>query len=279
MRAAASVGGATISVAGLGEPPSRPYRVLSLGAGVQSTALALMSGVELDSFDFGVFADTGLEPAAVYSHLDWLRSSIDFPIVVVRAAPDLREKVMSGVAVLPAFVGRRGDDRPGMLTRQCTRTFKVEPIMAAVRRVIAPGRSQLHVRDGRPWVEQSLGITTDEASRMRPASVKWVKNVYPLVHMGMSRSHCVEWLSARGVDAPRSACVCCPYRSAGEWRAVAADEGDWSLAVRVDEAVRASSSDGVSRWLLRQCVPLAEADLSDKQRDLWGAECTGMCRT
>ena len=48
-------------------------RVLSLGAGVQSTTVLLMScrGV-LPKLDAAVFADTQWEPVAVYAHLDWL---------------------------------------------------------------------------------------------------------------------------------------------------------------------------------------------------------------
>jgi 3'-phosphoadenosine 5'-phosphosulfate sulfotransferase (PAPS reductase)/FAD synthetase len=51
---------------------------LSLGAGVQSTVMALMA----DRGDFGaipdvaIFADTGWEPEKVYKHLDWLESEL-----------------------------------------------------------------------------------------------------------------------------------------------------------------------------------------------------------
>ena len=48
-------------------------RILSLGAGVQSTTVLLMSiAGELPKIDHAIFADTGWEPTAVYEHLDWL---------------------------------------------------------------------------------------------------------------------------------------------------------------------------------------------------------------
>ncbi len=52
--------------------------VLNLGAGVQSSAVLLMSieGV-LPKLDCAVFADTRWEPPAVYKQLDWLRSKAD----------------------------------------------------------------------------------------------------------------------------------------------------------------------------------------------------------
>ena len=50
-------------------------RVLSLGAGVQSTTLALLAvrGEIGPMPDCAIFADTGWEPRAVYEHLTWLR--------------------------------------------------------------------------------------------------------------------------------------------------------------------------------------------------------------
>lgn len=51
-------------------------RALSLGAGVQSTTMALMAthGEIGPMPDCAIFADTGWEPKAVYKHLDWLMS-------------------------------------------------------------------------------------------------------------------------------------------------------------------------------------------------------------
>ena len=64
-------------------------RVLSLGAGVQSTTLALMAAHgEIGPMpDCAIFADTGWEPKAVYEHLAWLGSLnvLPFPIHIVSA--------------------------------------------------------------------------------------------------------------------------------------------------------------------------------------------------
>lgn len=52
-------------------------KVLALGAGVQSTALLLMSiRGELDRLDFAIFAETRWEPAAA-EHLAWLDGQAD----------------------------------------------------------------------------------------------------------------------------------------------------------------------------------------------------------
>ena len=86
-------------------------RVLSLGAGVQSTTLALMAAHgEIGPVpDCAIFADTGWEPKAVYEHLAWLRSPnvLPFPVHIVSAG-DLRADLISASrgerwASIPAF--------------------------------------------------------------------------------------------------------------------------------------------------------------------------------
>ena len=59
-------------------------RVLSLGAGVQSTVMALMTmtGEIKDKPDCAIFADTGAEPKNVYKHLEWLIKQLDYPEMI-----------------------------------------------------------------------------------------------------------------------------------------------------------------------------------------------------
>ncbi|MEV2239444.1 hypothetical protein [Micromonospora sp. NPDC049891] len=57
---------------------SPDLRLLSLGAGVQSTVLALMAADgTLPKVDGAIFADTGWEPRKVYDHLDRLAKVLD----------------------------------------------------------------------------------------------------------------------------------------------------------------------------------------------------------
>lgn len=86
-------------------------RVLSLGAGVQSTTLALMAahGEVGPMPDCAIFSDTGWEPKAVYEYLAWLMSPnvLPFPIHAV-AAGNIRDDLIAGAqgarwASIPAF--------------------------------------------------------------------------------------------------------------------------------------------------------------------------------
>jgi len=56
---------------------NRPLQVLSLGAGVQSSAMLLMAchGEITPRPDVAIFSDTHAEPDAVYKWLDWLEST------------------------------------------------------------------------------------------------------------------------------------------------------------------------------------------------------------
>ncbi len=93
------------------QPSTIRLRVLSLGAGVQSTTLALMAAHgEIGPMpDCAIFADTGWEPNSVYDHLDWLRSPnvLPFPVHVVSAG-NIREQLIAAGegnrwASIPAF--------------------------------------------------------------------------------------------------------------------------------------------------------------------------------
>lgn len=80
------------------EPSAIRLHALSLGAGVQSTTMALLAahGDIGPTPDCAIFADTGWEPKAVYDHLSWLMSPnvLPFPVHVVSAS-NIREQLVA----------------------------------------------------------------------------------------------------------------------------------------------------------------------------------------
>ena len=74
-------------------------RILSLGAGVQSSTMALMA----DAGEFGVkpdaavFADTGWEPKPVLDHLNYLKSVISYPIHIVKKG-NIQDDILKALA-------------------------------------------------------------------------------------------------------------------------------------------------------------------------------------
>jgi hypothetical protein len=112
-------------------------RVLSLGAGVQSTTLALLviEGT-LPRLDAAIFADTGWEPASVYAHLERLTAAlaqVGIPVVRVSRG-NLRDDALNPDkhVNLPAFI-RNPDGSMGRVRRHCTDRYKLRPIHEQVR--------------------------------------------------------------------------------------------------------------------------------------------------
>lgn len=276
-------------------------RVLNLGAGVQSTTLALMHKAgEVDTFDVAVFADTQAEPKSVYRHLEWLLNEVSFP-VLVRSRGSLFDNLINGVNAdgqrycsIPAFTGEPGKNM-GITRRQCTSEYKIKVVERAIRRDILglePG--QRIPKDLE--ITQVFGLSADEPNRVARVKANHVKNnwklEFPLYDMEMTRADCVKWLEDYGVPhkVPRSACTFCPYRSNSEWKKMKeTDPESFAEAVAADRAIRdkhARASQGFrdQMWLHRSCKPLEEIDFDANPKDLPGqsifgfaAECEGMC--
>jgi len=63
----------------------RDLRILSLGAGVQSSVLLLkVLHEEIEPVDYAIFADTGNEPEKVYKWLDYLEDLVQNKIEIIR---------------------------------------------------------------------------------------------------------------------------------------------------------------------------------------------------
>jgi hypothetical protein len=177
---------------------SPTLRLLSLGAGVQSTTLALLA-IEgtLPAPDAAIFADTGWEPRAVYEHLDRLGVELDRAGIRLHrvSAGDLRADAIDPVhryASVPYFV-RNADGSEGMGRRQCTSEYKLGPINRKVRELLgATAPDFRRVSRGRV-AEQWIGFSTDEIERVsdRPG-VRYLRSRYPLLELGMSRKDCVR---------------------------------------------------------------------------------------
>jgi hypothetical protein len=271
--------------------------VLSLGAGVQSSALALMA----DAGEFGpkpdcaIFADTGGEPEDVYQWLSKLRGLLSYPVHIVSNG-DLAEDSLQlktsrpkskspGKAyvksLMPLFM-LSPDGTRGMLPRRCTKDYKITPIRREVRRLLKEAGLKASPGAVRQWI----GISSDEVHRMKDSPVKYINNWYPLI-MGdrtFSRQDCIKWMEDKGWGIPkRSACGYCPYHSDAEWSRIARDSPEsFERAVTLEKSLqKAYLKDEFVKgipYLHASCVPLEKALFDElNQLDLFGEECEGMC--
>lgn len=270
---------------------SSEFTYLSFGAGVQSSALLVMSALGLHGCpkaDLAVFADTGDEPAWVYEHLEFMRTfaeSHGIPLKVTSIgclSKDTLDRLAGKrkrVAQIPAFTTR--DNRATILQRQCTNDYKLNPLKQAVREHLGYKKRQ--------WMKHHItcliGISTDEAHRMKPAKDKWLTNAWPLIDAGLSRQDCLDLLAKHGLPKPeRSACIYCPFHSNDYWHWLQTEHPEeFDRAVRFDEAIRDQRSSGLEHpvFLHRSLIPLRDVtfigDVPPSKVDGFGNECEGMC--
>lgn len=270
-------------------------RVLSLGAGVQSTVMALMAdrGELYDGQkpDFAIFADTKWEPPEVYEHLKWLRAKLSYDVEVVEAG-DLRSNVLLGRDAsghqhleIPAFMTTPDGKEAGMGRRECTSSYKVKPIQQRLRKKMGLKRGEQV-----PWdmhVEMWLGISTDEILRAKPSQKAWITHKWPLIDTKMSRRDCRKWFDEYfpGRPLPRSACIGCPYRNDAEWYEMKTRRPrQFHDAVQVDESLRRNAPKVGLRnipYLHRSRLPLSEVAFDPGMTEGGvfsdASECEGMC--
>lgn len=294
-------------------PETVEGHVVSWGAGVQSTCLALLCidehpllmraleerGAELPKAF--VFADTGDEKRETYLHV-WkmarLLEAHGYPLYVVRH-PDaplsehVKKKALAnsgGMSTPPFWVESSTGDPVPVLSRSCTHTFKAQPLDKWAKRRFDPPRGK-ELKG--PVCAQWRGISTDEIGRMKPHPKRWAATWFPLIAMGWTRQQCREYVEGREymdggqVQAVRSACVFCPYHDREEWKEVKHSEhDDWERALELDDALRRAwdgpkSVAGLKTepFLVAQRVRLKDAVIDDESSlfDRFGGECEGIC--
>lgn len=271
-------------------------RVLSLGAGVQSTTLLLLAAEgRLPGLDAAVFADTGWEPAAVYEHLDRLEREVAQPagIPIHRVSSgNIRSDALDPehrFASMPLFI-RNPDGGDGMTRRQCTSEYKLKPIKAEVRRMLGcphpkPVPRGLHV-------EQWVGISRDEIGRAKDSGIQYLRSAFPLLDLdgaadgrtGWTRADCIRYLASRGwATTPKSACIGCPFHGNTQWRALRdGNPEEWADAVDFDRSIRAGNARGNAQgkpllgeaYLHRSRLPLDQAPIDRVTAHEWASRQT-----
>ena len=266
-----------------------PLRVLSLGAGVQSTTLLLMMlEGELQPADHIIFADTGYEPEQVYQHLAYLKTLIDkarIPFHIVSQGNIKTDTLNPNVraASMPFFT-TNPDGTKGMVRRQCTAEYKLKPLMNKQRELAGLNKGE---RCKEHRITTIIGISWDESQRMRDPAFSWIQHEYPLIEQRITRSMCIDWCKERTYpEPPRSACIACPFKSDDEWRRLRDTLPEaWNDAVQFDADLRSNKTAFTSiPFLHRSCVPLDQVDLRTNQQkgiitlfEDFEQECEGMC--
>jgi len=131
-----------------------------------------------------------------------------------------------------------------------------------------------------------LGISTDEATRMKPSRVEWIKHTFPLIDNNISRADCLQWFKNNNLNLPpRSACIFCPYHSSTFWKDLKDNSPDeFNQALEYEKKAKAIYK-ATDTWKddkydisIHSKNNLENFDKEKhEQLDLFTGECEGMC--
>jgi hypothetical protein len=74
-----------------------------------------------------------------------------------------------------------------------TSEYKIIPLKKAARELLGyphPRRVPRGV-----YAEQAIGISTDEVTRAKDSGLRFLRNVFPLLDLGLDRAACTEFLA------------------------------------------------------------------------------------
>lgn len=233
------------------KPALKPKIVWSCGGGVQSSAIAaLIIKGRLPKPDYAVMVDVGYEKASTWENvcgvLQPALAQVGVNLQIIKTT-DYRTNELfdaSGHLIIPAY--RLFED--GTKTKfntHCSGPWKQKVVMKWLR--------DQGVEAARDW----LGITTDEARRVRTSNIKWFAYEYPLIRLGMDRVDCHTLIYSMGWERVlHSSCYLCPQQDDEQWRYIKNNyPDDWAEAVAMDKRIREIDA---GLYLHRSCLPLDE---------------------
>lgn len=216
-------------------------RILSYGAGVDSTAILVGLMQRNEDVDLITFGDTGGEHPETYAYLDtmdeWLEEHCYPTITRVRKFGAEKGEIFEGSIVTHKPHSRPSAYGPGYTTLEglnlqnqtlpspaygqhtCTETFKITP-------------QRTYVKDRWPdeHVEWLIGFDATETRRTKKfGSYADDKNSYtfPLIEWDWDRERCKAEIAAAGLPVPmKSSCWFCPYMKKHEVKALAINHPD-----------------------------------------------------
>lgn len=250
-------------------------RVLSLGAGVQSSTLALMiEKGKIPPVTCAVFADTKAEGKSVYTHLEWLKSQVSYPIYIVSFGDLTKDSIENAEGIgkykfidIPFFTVNSETGKKGLLKRQCTSRYKINPVHQKIRELLELKKGEKRKKG--THVELLMGISYDEIIRMKRNRINWVENKYPLIDLKLRRQDCIEWFEKYyNRKPPRSACVYCPFKTNQEWLDLKLNhEDEWEQVINFDRRIRLGTKNKDEIFLHRDCKPINEIDFKEKIKE------------
>lgn len=201
--------------------------ILSCGAGMQSTALALMSCDNsrngplypaVPIYDAVLYCDLKCEPPWVYDQVAFISNACeacDIPFYVLES--DLyghyTQNFGKARVVSIPFWSTDETGKKGRMMRNCTIDFKIKIMQQFAKYELLGYRPYQRIRpEDRKAHTMHIGFSKEERQRIFDNPHPMFKNRFPLVKMGLERPdnyrYCLEeW----GLETKASACTMCPF--------------------------------------------------------------------
>lgn len=203
-------------------------KILSCGAGMQSTALALIScdqtrndmkHPEVPRYDAVIYCDLGKEPVWVSEQVAFIqracdKSEIPFYILQSNLYEDYLQNFGVGRVSSIPFWTLDSDGKEGRIARRaCTVDHKVLMIQKFVRYELLGYRPYQHTRAEDVGAhELHIGFSLEESQRSFISRHPMFVNRFPLIEMGWKRPDCYRYnMEEWGLDSKASACLFCPF--------------------------------------------------------------------
>lgn len=254
-------------------------KIISLGLGIQSTAMYLMSSLgHIERADYAIFADPDAELPDTYNLWSkiklWKQKNNGIPLI--KKKKSLYNDIINAyknntrVAKIPAHTSSGG-----IMLRQCTGEYKIQIVIKEVRRLHKLKKHQ-RMKPTEMW----LGISLDEIQRMKESQLYNVIYKYPLIDKRLTRSDCISFLEQNNFfNVKKSSCTFCPYHNNKAWKEIKQNyPKEWSKAIKLDKVIRNSKQFGIKDelFLHTSLKPLDKAYLQEDQEELFMCE-EGYC--
>lgn len=207
-------------------------KILSCGAGMQSSALHLMScenalakkrgeppiWSHVPIYDISIFCDLGLEPPWVIKQVKFLEEagrSCGVPLVILESPlyADFMKNFGERRTISIPWWTIKDDGHKSKMPRNCTIDYKVELISKYVRWELLGYKKGQRLRDeDKKAHEMHMGFSAEEARRCKESPNPMFVNRFPLVDMGLTRADNYAYIKdVWGLETKASACTFCPF--------------------------------------------------------------------
>lgn len=204
-------------------------KILSFGAGMQSTALALMScenamakgpvpNPMVPVYDAVIICDLGLEQEWVVQQTEFVRQAcikagIYFKKLDTHLYQDFMENFGERRTISIPWWTLRSDGHKSKMPRYCTTDYKIDVISKFVRwELLGYEKGEKTKSEDVKAHEMHMGFSLEEKARCGKNPHLLFVNHFPLVEMGWTRAESYKYILEKwGLDTKASACPFCPF--------------------------------------------------------------------